>query len=62
MKRVLKARDLLLALYKYTERKEHLLIVIVVVVVVTVYLVKKEKSCVFVKRPYFSTILALVQI
>ena len=45
MKRVLKARDLLLALYKHLERKEHLLIVIVIVivivVVVTVCLVRK---------------------
>ena len=43
MKRVLKARDLLLALYKHSERKEHLLIVIVmvIVVVVTVCLVRK---------------------
>jgi hypothetical protein len=61
LKRVLKARDSLSALYKYTERKEHLLMVMMMVMV-TVCLVRKEKSCVFVKRPYFSTTLALVQI
>jgi hypothetical protein len=61
LKRVLKARDLLLALYKHLEKKEHLLIVIVVVVV-TVCLVRKEKSCVFVKRQHFSTTPTLVQI